>query len=246
MALPKLTTPYYTMNLPSTGEEVKFRPFLVKEEKILLLAMESEDQQEMANALEQIITNCTDGKIDVTTMPLFDVEYLFLQLRIKSVDTETKLSIRCENDVCPPLTIKLDLDKVKVSNLEKEQDFKIELTKDVGLMLKYPTLDMGKATVNTEEDQNKSSYMFEVIIDCIDSIYDEEQSYKASETPREEIADFLDALSSEQFQKVVSFFERMPKLEHKTQITCPHCKRKNKIVLQGLQDFFESASPTTV
>jgi len=243
MALPKLSTPYFTMNLPSTGEEVKYRPFLVKEEKILLLAMESEDQKQMADALEQIITNCTDGKLNVKTIPLFDVEYLFLQLRIKSVENEAKLQVRCKDDRCSPITLNLDLNKVKVSNLDKKQEFKVELTKDVGLMMKYPSLDMSKASSTQAED--KSSYMFEVITDCIDSIYDEEQMYKSSETPREEITDFLDALSSDQFQKVVSFFEGMPKLEHKTVVTCPTCKKKNKVVLQGLQDFFASASPTT-
>ena len=180
MALPKLSTPYYTMKLPSSGEEVKFRPFLVKEEKILLLAMESEDQKEMATALEQIITNCTDGKVDVNTIPLFDVEYLFLQLRIRSVENEAKLQVRCTDDACPPLQLKVDLNKVKVSNLDKKQNFKVELTNNIGLMMKYPTLDMSSAQTTQTED--RASYMFDVITDCIESIYDEDQIYKSSET----------------------------------------------------------------
>jgi hypothetical protein len=197
----------------------------------------------MSVALGEIIHNCTDGKIDVKTIPLFDVEYLFLQLRIKSVENEAKLQIRCSNEGCPPINLNLDLSKVEVQNLNNKQDFKVELTKDVGLIMKYPTLDMSKASSSQSED--KSSYMFEVITDCIDSIYDEEQIYKSSDTPREEITDFLDALSSDQFQKVVTFFEEMPKLEHKAVVTCPNCKTKSKVVLQGLQDFFASASPIT-
>jgi len=243
MALPKLTVPYYKTKLPSTGEEIKYRPFLVKEEKILMLAMESGDDDEMSEALTQIIKNCTDEKVDPTTAPLFDIEYLFLQLRIKSVEEKTEVMLRCSNKNCNMNTkAKIDLSSIKVKNLRKKQDFNVQLTDSVGVKLSYPTLDITKTEM---PEKNKTGFLFDFVTKCIVNIYDEDQIYKASETTREDMVDFLESLTTEQFEKITDFFDNIPKLEHSFKFKCPHCKQEQTIVLSGLKDFFSYASPTT-
>jgi len=239
MALPKINTPFYELTLPSTGETVKYRPFLVKEEKLLLLAMESGKQKEISNVLRQIITNCTDGAVEVNKLPIFDVEYLFLQLRIKSVEDVAKISLEC-GECGEATTINVDLKKVKVKFPEKKVDFKVQLTSDIGCTLVFPTLDMIK---DNEEGMESAAQLFELICNCIETIYDEDQVYK--DFTKKEVNEFIENLPQEHFKKISAFFENMPKLEHEVKFTCPHCGAKNTFVLSGLQNFFESASLTT-
>jgi hypothetical protein len=242
MALPKLTVPYYKTKIPSTGKEVKFRPFLVKEEKILMLALESEDESQICDALFQIIDNCTDNKVDARDMPVFDVEYLFLQLRSKSVDSEIEVKNRCSNPKClKPTTLKINLDDVTVKN--KETNHKIELTKDIGVIMKFPRLYNIKSLPDV--DESNSEYIFAVIKSCLESIYDEDQIYKISEQTPESVDEFLESLTGEQFEKLTDFFENVPSLEFNLKYDCAHCGEKIDIKLSGLQDFFSYASLTT-
>ena len=239
MALPKINTPFYELTLPSSGETVKYRPFLVKEEKILLMAMEGGKQKEISNALRQIITNCTDGAVQVDKIPMFDVVYIFLQLRIKSVEDVANVNLKCGKCGAGEVAAKIDLTKVQVEFTEEKQEFKVQLTSDIGLTLKYPTLDM----VGTDEDLETAEQMFDLICRCVESIYDEEQVY--NDFSQKEVNEFLEELPQEHFKKISTFFENMPKLKHTVKFTCPDCKKKNSYTLSGLQDFFESASLTT-
>ena len=241
MALPKIATPFYELKLPSTGETVKYRPFLVKEEKLLLMAMEGGKQKEIANVVKQIINNCVDGKVDVDTLAMFDIEYLFLQLRSQSVEDTVDVNIGCDK-CAEKIGVKVDLKKVNVNFPEENQEFKIQLTSDVGLVMKYPTLDMMSGMKPGAEASPE--FVFDTISKCIDSIYDEEQIY--NDFSKKELDDFIDSLPQEQFKKISEFFEKMPKLQHDINFTCPKCKKKNTATLVGLQDFFESASPITV
>ena len=203
------------------------------------MAMEGGKQKEISNALRQIITNCTDGDVEVDKLPMFDVEYLFLQLRIKSVEDMAKVSLKCGKCDAGEVSAKIDLKTVKVEFPEDKQQFKIQLTSDVGLTLKYPTLSM----VGTDEELETAEQMFDLICMCVESIYDEEQVY--NDFSKKEVNDFLENLPQEHFKKISGFFENMPKLKHTVKFTCPDCKKKNSYTLSGLQDFFESASLTT-
>ena len=241
MALPKINTPYYDMKLPSSGETVRYRPFLVKEEKLLLMAMEGGKQEEVSRTLQQIITNCTDGKVDVHKLPMFDVEYLFLQLRIKSVEDFANIQVKCK--ACAnSVGSKVDLNKVKVKFPEKEVNFKVQLNSDIGVILKYPTMDMVRDI--QAADAENTEYLFDLISSCIESIYDEEQVY--NEFNKKEIDEFIESLPQEAFKNISDFFENVPKLQHDIKFACPKCKEKNTVTVTGLQDFFESASLTTI
>ena len=241
MALPKIATPFYEMTLPSTGETVKYRPFLVKEEKLLLMAMQGGQQKEIANVVKQIINNCTDGQVNVEELPMFDIEYLFLQIRIKSVEDTVNVNLTCR-DCKETFSSSIDLKKVGVKFPKKKQEFRIQLTSDVGIEMKYPTLDMMSDVKPGDEQQ--AEFIFNTISKCIKCVYDEEQVY--DEFSKNELEEFVDSLPQEQFKKISEFFEGMPKLQHEVKYSCPKCKAKNEATLVGLQDFFESASPTTV
>ena len=176
MALPKIATPTYELNLPSTGEKVTYRPFLVKEEKLLLMAMEDGNQTAIAQTLKQIILNCTEGKLNVEDLPMFDIEYLFLQLRIKSVDEVSQVTLKCQH-CSEEFGTKINLPDVKVQYPEEKQDFKIQLTSEVGVIMKYPTLSvMSDANLQPENENTES--IFALLANCVESIYDEEQVYK--------------------------------------------------------------------
>jgi len=239
MALPKIATPKYEMTLPSTGEKVSYRPFLVKEEKLLLMAMESGKQKEVIRTVKNLIQNCTDGTLKVDTLPMFDVEYLFLQLRIKSVEDTVELNLKCEK--CgEPIKMKLDLKKVNVVFPKKKVDFTVSLTSDIGVKMKYPTLDM--MAEMKPGDETKPEFIFDTISKCIESVYDGEQVY--NDFTKKELDEFIDSLPQEHFKKVTEFFESMPKLKHDIEWTCPKDGHKNKIELSGLNDFFGSPSLT--
>ena len=243
MTLPKITTPTYELNLPSTDEKVKFRPFLVKEEKILLIAMENDKQEEMVSAIKQIISNCTFDKIDVEKIPLFDLEYIFLQLRAKSIGEVSKFRILCPDDKKTFANIEIDLTKVVVE-VDEGHDNRIIIDdkKQVGIVLSYPSVALFKSANLIGNDVKA---VFDLIVQCVDHIFEGEKIYPAKDMKEAEITQFLDDLPQKAFNKVRNFFETMPKLKHEVEVENPKTKKKSKVVLQGLKDFFVSASPTS-
>ena len=237
MALPKLTTPTYELELPSTDEKIKYRPFLVKEEKILMMAMESKANADITQAVKDIVSECTFKKIDITNMPMFDVEYIFLQIRSKSVGEVSKLKLLCPDDGKTYAEVELNLTEVKVQ-VGDDHTNKIELGDGKGMIMKYPTLESFKET--GIRDINPSN-MLEVIGTCIMQVYEEEgkKTYDSKDQTKKELTDFIEQLSTKQFKDVQKFFETMPKLKHEITIKNPKTKKESKITLTGLNDFFE-------
>ena len=236
MALPKLTTPTYELEIPSTDEKVKFRPFLVKEEKILMMAMESKSEADITQAVKDIVTECTFSKVKIDNMPMFDVEYIFLQIRSKSVGEVSKLKLLCPDDEKTYANVELDLNEVKVQVGDNHTN-KIDLGNDMGMIMRYPTIDSFKDT--GIRDINPGN-MLEVIGSCIEQIYEKkgEKVYDTKDQTKKEVSDFIESLNTKQFKDVQQFFESMPKLKHEITITNPKTKVKNKITLTGLNDFF--------
>jgi len=241
MKLPSLNTPTYQLTLPSSGEKIGFRPFLVKEEKILLLAMETDDNKQIARALEQIVLNCTDDAVDVRTLPLFDLEYIFLQIRAKSAGetAEPTLFLTDENGKEHEIKLKIPIVDIEVTKDPKHTN-EIKLTEDIAVRMKYPTFGMSEEYADANPDS--SSIAFDMVVSCIDEIYQGEESWKCSELPREELEGFVETMSQEQFLALSEFFNTMPKLEKELEV--PVGKKKHKVKLSGLQDFFGSPSVT--
>ena len=236
MALPKLTTPTYELEIPSTDEKIKYRPFLVKEEKILMMAMESKSDADITQAVKDIVSECTFNKVDISNMPMFDVEYIFLQIRSKSVGEVSKLRLLCPDDKKTYADVELDLNEVKVQ-VGDDHTNKIELTKDMGMIMTYPTIDSFRDS--GIRDINASN-MLEVISGCIMQIYEEEgkKVYDPKDQTKKELTEFIEQLSTKQFKDVQKFFETMPKLKHDITIKNPKTKKESKVTLTGLNDFF--------
>jgi len=236
MALPKLTTPTYELEIPSTDEKIKFRPFLVKEEKILMMAMESKASADITQAVKDIVMECTFNKVDISNMPMFDVEYIFLNIRSKSVGEVSKLKILCQDDGKTYADVELDLNEVKVQ-VGDDHTNKIELTEDMGLIMKYPTIDSFSET--GIRDINPSN-MLDVISTCILQIYEKkgEKTYDPKDQTKKELTEFIEQLNTKQFKDVQKFFETMPKLKHEITVKNPKTKKENKVTLTGLNDFF--------
>ena len=237
MALPKLTTPTYELEVPSTDEKIKYRPFLVKEEKILMMALETKDNAQIVNAVKDIVNECTFNKINISTMPMFDTEYIFLQIRSKSVGEVSKLKLLCPDDKKTYADVEVDLNEVKVQ-VGDDHTNKIELTKDMGIIMTYPNID--SFTESGIQDINASN-MLEVIGSCILQIYEQkgEKVYEAKDQTTKELTEFIEQLNTKQFKDVQNFFDTMPKLKHEIKIKNPKTKKESKIILQGLNDFFE-------
>mgnify|MGYP006094953547 CR=1 FL=1 len=237
MALPKINTPTYELEVPSTNEKIKYRPFLVKEEKILLISMESGKNKDIVNAVKEIVMACTFEKLDLGNMPMFDIEYIFLNIRAKSVGEISKLKLVCPDDKKTTVSIKIDLSEVQVQVDEKHTN-KIELSDEMGIYMKYPTIDsFAKSGITDVTAHN----MLDVLITCILQIYDKggEEVFEAKDSTKKELTDFVEQLSSKQFADLQAFFDTMPKLKHEVEIENPKTKVKSKVVLQGLSDFFE-------
>ena len=236
MALPKLTTPVYELVIPSNDEKIKYRPFLVKEEKLLLIAMESGKQEEVVEAVRGIVEECTYNKLNLGSLPMFDVEYIFLNIRSKSVGEVSKLKILCQDDGKTYADVELDLNEVKVQ-VGDDHTNKIELTDDMGLIMKYPTIDSFSET--GIRDINPSN-MLDVISTCILQIYEKkgEKTYDPKDQTKKELTEFIEQLNTKQFKDVQKFFETMPKLKHEITIKNPKTKKESKVTLTGLNDFF--------
>jgi hypothetical protein len=236
MALPKINTPTYELVVPSTGEEIRYRPFLVKEEKILLMAMESGDNKEIIRAIQDIVKECTYDKLKLSTMPMFDIEYLFLNIRAKSVGEITTLRLKCPDDEKTTVKVDVNLTEIEVQT-DKNHTNKIELTDEMGIMMKYPTIDSFAGDMS----EINASNMLEVISGCIDSIYDKggEEVFEAKDQTKKELIEFIEQLNSKQFKNIQGFFDTMPKLKHTIKVKNPKTKKESEVVLQGLNDFFE-------
>ena len=235
MALPKVNTPTYELVVPSTDEKVKFRPFLVKEEKILLIAMEAQEQSGILNAVKDIVKSCTFDKFDVNRAPIFDIEYIFLNIRAKSVGEVSTVNLRCPDDNETFVQTDIDLTKVDVQ-LTKGHTNKIELTDEMGMIMTYPTLDSFTDSTTVINASN----MLDVIASCVAQIYDKkgEDVYDAKDSTKQEIVDFIESLNSKQFKEIQNFFDTSPKLTHTVTIENPKTKVKSDITLTGLNDFF--------
>jgi len=236
MALPKLTTPTYELEVPSTDEKIKYRPFLVREEKILLIALESGESKDIITAIKDIVTECTYGKIDLGKMPMFDVEYIFLNIRAKSVGEVVTLKLLCPDDKETYVNIDVDLSEIMVQ-VDEGHNPKIELTDEMGMIMTYPTIDSLKATGVTEITADN---MLDVISACILQIYDKkgEEVFETKDQTKKEVSEFVESLNTKQFEGVQKFFDTMPKLKHTVELENPKTGVKSEIVLQGLNDFF--------
>lgn len=239
MALPLQSTPTYNLTIPSMNKNVRFRPFLIKEEKSLLIAQQSEDLMIMIDTLKSVIKECTLDKIDVEKLATFDIEYIFTQIRAKSVGETVDLIVQCDTDhgeQNEKARVKLSID---LSTIEVEKDpkhtNKIELFGDVGMVLRYPTIEIMKRMEKAEDNLES---IFQIVADSVDYIYQGEEIFYAKETPREEIIQFLENLTSEQFAKVNDFFTTMPRIKKDIEYKCPLCGREHKKTLEGLQSFF--------
>ena len=233
MSLPTINVPQYELVLPSTKENIMFRPFLVKEEKILLLALEDGADKALATALKQIVNNCTFEKLPVDTLPLFDLEFMFLRIRAKSVGEEAELKLLCEDDGETYADVKVPLEKIEV-NFPEGHTADIKLNDDVSLKMGYPTFELLGMDVNAMDVEKT----FELIGSCINQIFEGETVYEKTDWNKKELKEFVDSLTSNQFQELQKFFETMPKLSYDVEFENPNTKKKNKMTLEGLQSFF--------
>ena len=236
MALPKLTTPTYELEIPSTDEKIKYRPFLVKEEKILMMALESKQEKDITQAVKDIVKECTFNKVSIDNMPMFDVEYIFLNIRSKSVGEVSKLKILCPDDKKTYADVELDLNEVNVQ-VGEDHTNKIDLGNGTGMIMQYPSIDSFKDS--GIRDINASN-MLEVISTCILQIYEDEgkKVYNSKDQTQKELSDFIEQLNTKQFKDVQKFFDTMPKLKHEITVKNPKTKVESKITLSGLNDFF--------
>ena len=244
MALPIVETPRFELTLPSTDMKVQYRPFLVKEEKVLYMALESGDESQMQTATKDILTAVTFNKIDVELLPTFDVEYIFLQVRAKSVGEVAKFKIICPDDSKTYGDIEVDISKVEVQVDDAHtNDVLLDEKRKLGVMLKYPNM---KVLYDTQGIKAlKYEDILKLIIGCVDYIYEGEKNYPTSESTQEELKEFFENLSQDQFSKIRKFFETMPKLRHITKVKNPKTGVESTVTFSGLQDFFGLASPTT-
>lgn len=241
MPLPKINTPTYELTLPSNRKKVKYRPFLVREEKILVLAMESGDQKQISDAIVEILSECLLTKnIDVKKLPTFDIEYLFLHVRSKSVGETVEVNITCPDDGKTSVEMAINIDDIKVKR-SKNHDSTIRLDDQYSMRMKYPSLDQfieNNFDFEMAAPNESVSAAMSMLSSCIDLIYDEEESWDASESTKEELDEFIDQLNTKQFQKVEEFFRTMPKLSHTLKVTNPQTGVESEVVLEGLASFF--------
>jgi len=238
MPLPKIATPTYELELPSTGQSINYRPFLVKEEKLLVLALETEDTKQITTAIKNVLKNCVLTKgIKVDQLPTFDIEFLFLNIRGKSVGEEIEVNIICPDDEETQVPVTIDLDDIKVQKNDEHTN-QIKLDKDLMMELKYPSLEQFIKNNFDFNDKNAMDQSFELIATCIDKIYTADEVWAAADCTKKEIKEFLEQMNSSQFKEIETFFETMPKLSHTVKVTNPKTKVKNDVVLEGLASFF--------
>lgn len=238
MPLPKISTPTYELELPSTGETIQYRPFLVKEEKLLVIALESEDTKQITTAIKTVIKNCILTKnIKVESLPTFDIEYLFLNIRGKSVGEELEVNIICPDDGETQVPVKINLDDIQVQK-NKDHTNRIKLDGSIMMEMKYPSLDQFIKNNFDFSDKSAMDQSFELIASCIDKIFTEEEVWTAADVTKKEMSDFLESMNSSQFKDIEKFFETMPKLSHTIKVTNPMTEIESEVILEGLASFF--------
>jgi hypothetical protein len=238
MPLPKISTPTYELELPSTGKEIQYRPFLVKEEKLLVLALESENTKEITTAIKNVIKSCIQTKnIKVESLPTFDIEYLFLNIRGKSVGEEIEVNVICPDDGETYVPVKINIDEIQVQK-NKEHTNKIQVDDNIVMEMKYPSLDQFiKNNFDFSGDSNMDQ-SFDLVASCIDKIFNEEEVWTASDVTKKELIEFLEQMNSAQFKQIEKFFETMPKLSHSVKVKNPKTEVESEVVLEGLSSFF--------
>ena len=234
MALPKLSTVTYDLSLPSTGQKLEYRPFLVKEQKALMIAQESGDDKQIEKEFAQIINDCVIDDVDPYTMPMFDVEYIFLRIRGKSVGEKVKLNLLCPDDEETRVSVDVNLEEVDVQ-MQKDHTNTIELNSDITMVMKYPCLK----DMTGFDDEGEIKNLFEMIKRCVHEVRQGEIIYNRVDISDKELDEFIDSMSASNFEDITNFFTTMPKLQHVVDVTNPNTKKKNEIPIEGLQSFFE-------
>ena len=236
MALPIVGIPTYELNLPSTGKAIKYRPFVVKEEKVLLLALESEDETEIKNAVKDLIKNCVQTKIKVDDLPSFDLEYIFLRIRAASVSEEITMKVTCRDDNTTEMEVSINLNEVEIFKPEGHSN-KIMLDDVTGLVMKYPGMDR---FIDSEflNKNIKTDEVFDFIADSVDQIFNDEEVWDSSTTSKKEMIEFIEGLTAKQFESIQNFYETMPRLLHKFTVINPNTEMESEYTIEGLQNFF--------
>ena len=238
MPLPKIATPTYELELPSTGKTIQYRPFLVKEEKLLVIALESDSTKQITTAIKSVIKNCVLTKgVKIEDLPTFDIEYLFLNIRGKSVGESIDVNIICPDDEVTEVPVTINIDDIQIQKNEDHTN-KIQLDDQITMVMKYPSLDQFIKNNFDFDDKNQMDQSFELIASCVDKIYSEDEVWAAADCTKKEMTEFLEQMNSSQFKEIESFFETMPKLSHTIKVKNPNTKKENEIVLEGLASFF--------
>ena len=238
MPLPKISTPTYELELPSTGKTIKYRPFLVKEEKLLVLALESDDSKEITNAIKAVLKDCIQTRgVKVETLPTFDIEYLFLNIRGKSVGEDIEVSVLCPDDGETYAEVQISIDEIEVVK-DKDHNKQIKIDDKLMMEMRYPSLDQFVKSNFSFNGDNQVDQSFDLIASCIDKIYSEEEAWTSDDFTKKEVTEFLEQMNSSQFKDIESFFTTMPKLRHEVEVLNPKTKKSSKVVLEGLASFF--------
>jgi hypothetical protein len=238
MPLPRIATPTYELELPSTKKTIQYRPFLVKEEKLLVLALESENTKQITTAIKTVLKSCIETKgIKVESLPTFDIEYLFLNIRGKSVGEEVEVNIIAPDDGITEIPITIPIDEINVTENE-EHSKRIKLSDDLMMEMKYPSLEQFISSNFDFSDNINMEQSFDLIASCVDTIYSEDEVWSTADVTKQEVIDFLEQMNSMQFKQIEKFFETMPKLSYEVKVTNPKTKKKSTVVLEGLSSFF--------
>ena len=238
MPLPTIVTPTYELELPSTGKKIKYRPFLVKEEKLLVLALETENTKDISTAIKTVLKNCIQSRgVKVDNLPTFDIEYLFLNIRGKSVGEEIEVNLISPDDEVTQVPVTINIDDIKIQKSE-EHNNKVKLDETLMMEMKYPSLDQFIKSNFDFGDEVTMDQSFDLIASCIDKIYNEEEVWSTADCTKKEVKEFLEQMNSLQFKEIEKFFETMPKLSHSVTFTNPKTKVESTVVLEGLSSFF--------
>jgi hypothetical protein len=241
MPLPKIATPIYELELPSSGKKIKYRPFLVKEEKVLILALESQDVKQITLAIKNVLKDCIQTRgVKVEDLPSFDIEYIFLNVRGKSVGEAIDLVITCSDDGTTEVPVKIFVDEIKVEKSE-EHSAEIKLDDSIAIKMKYPSLDQfikNNFDFTAQESLSTIEKSFEIISSCIETIFTEDEAWAAADCTKKDLIEFIESMNADQFKKIEKFFETMPRLTHTFKVTNPNTKVENSVTLEGLTSFF--------
>ena len=238
MPLPTIVTPSYELELPSTGKKIKYRPFLVKEEKLLVLALETEDTKQISTAIKTVLKNCIQTRgVKVENLPTFDIEYLFLNIRGKSVGEEVEVNLIAPDDEVTQVPVTINIDDIKIQKSEDHTN-KVKLDAELVMEMKYPSLDQFIKSNFDFTEEVSMDQSFDLIASCIDKIYNQEEVWSTSDCTKKEVKEFLEQMNSMQFKEIEKFFETMPKLSHSVTFTNPKTKVESTVVLEGLSSFF--------